>query len=120
MKKRRSISTAPSKKSWNRTWHTIACSNCAEPIKVESSIEKVLCGNCVANDPFMGFATFSGKQFKTFRNAKRYLEITSNKNISKPKIEPTLTKQDGTDKPQTFADWKERHMDLFTKKGKKK
>lgn len=120
MKKRRSISSEPSKKSWNRSWHHIPCSNCAEPIKVETTTQKVLCGNCVASDPFIAFSTFSGKQFKTFRNVKRYLEITSNIDLRKPKIEPTLTKQSGPDKPQTFASWKARHMDLFIKGKEKK
>jgi len=64
-------------KSWKKNFHIIPCCNCQNPTKASAEADKILCGDCVVNDPLNGFARYYNKPFKTFKMASRYLEATT-------------------------------------------
>lgn len=93
----------PSSSVWVKNWHMIPCCNCMTPTKAPRECPKILCGWCIVSDPLNGFAAFSGKKYKTFRMAKKYLEMTSKKKLQTDQDEPTLAKQGQSNNRKTFA-----------------
>jgi len=92
-----------SKAVWVKSWHMIPCVHCANPTRAPKECPRILCGNCIANDPFRAFATWYGKKYKTFRVAKKYLDMTDRLDNQTDEDDQTLAKQERSRIRKTFA-----------------
>lgn len=93
-----------SKAVWVKSWHMIPCCHCMTPTKVPRECPRILCGNCVAGDPFRAFATWYGTKYKTLKTAKKYLDITERLDNQIDGDGQSEAKQERKEKHKTFAD----------------